>query len=115
MLSLQVFGDGADGCQPVPGDSDGAGPRAAFLPALPDAVRDQTSACSWHHSQGEILKRASERCHTVGDDVKQQSRGRSTVAPANGAAVTVSTISRCWANTQRVKGQRPLLWSMLKL
>lgn len=52
-LSAQVPGDGADGCKPVPGDSDGAGPREAFLPALPDAVWDQTPACCWHHSQGE--------------------------------------------------------------
>lgn len=60
VLFLQVSSDGADGCKPVPGDSDGAGPREAFLPALPDAVWDQTPACCWHHSQGEI------HMHTIG-------------------------------------------------
>lgn len=44
--------DGADGCQLVPGDSDGAGPRKDVLPALSDAVRHQTSALCRHHSQG---------------------------------------------------------------
>lgn len=50
---LQVSCDGADGCQPLPGDSDGAGPREAFLPALPDAVWNQTPTRSRHHTQGE--------------------------------------------------------------
>ncbi len=52
-VSLQVSSDGADGCQPLPGHSDGAGPREAVLPALPDAVRNQTPACCRHHTQGE--------------------------------------------------------------
>lgn len=57
-VSTQVSGDGADGREPVPGDPDGAGPREAFLPALPDAVWDQTPACGRHHSQGERHMRA---------------------------------------------------------
>lgn len=53
FLPCQIFGDGADGCQPVPGHSDGAGPREAVLPALPDVVWYQTPPCCWHHSQGK--------------------------------------------------------------
>lgn len=52
QISPQLSSHGADGRQPVPGDSDGARPRENVLPALPDAVRDQTSALSGHYSQG---------------------------------------------------------------
>lgn len=95
-FSTQVSGDGADGRKPVPGDSDGTGPREAFLPALPDAVWDQTPACGWHHSQGETHMRAN---------VQHQDAGMQ-LAPAN--------CFTCWAKTQMVKGQCPLSWSMLK-
>ena len=53
----QLPRDGADGCQLVPGDSDGARPRENVLPALPDAVWNQTSALSWHYSQGRNARR----------------------------------------------------------
>lgn len=49
---FQVPSYGADGCQSVSGDSDGARPRENVLPALSDAVWYQTPALSWHHSQG---------------------------------------------------------------
>lgn len=58
-FSTQVSGDGADGRKPVPGDPDGAGPREAFVPALPDAVWDQTPARGWHHPQGETHMHAN--------------------------------------------------------
>ncbi|KAM7382058.1 hypothetical protein PAMA_012765 [Pampus argenteus] len=61
-VSRCVSSDGADGCQPLPGDSDGAGPREAVLPALPDAVWNQTPACCRHHTQGET--------HTHTQDLK---------------------------------------------
>lgn len=53
FLFCQVFSDGADGCQPVPGHSDGAGPREAFLSPLSDAVWYKTPPCCGHHSQGK--------------------------------------------------------------
>ena len=53
VWGLQVPGDGADGRQPVPGDPDGAGPREAVLPALPDAVRHQAPARRRHHTPRE--------------------------------------------------------------
>lgn len=40
----RVFSDGADGRQPLPGDTNGSRPRANVLPALPDAVRHQAPA-----------------------------------------------------------------------
>lgn len=52
-LCSQVSGDGAHGCQPLPGYSDGAGPREAVLPALSDALWNQTPARRRHHTQGE--------------------------------------------------------------
>lgn len=35
------------------GDSDGAGPRADVVLAVPDAVRHQTPPLRWDHPQGE--------------------------------------------------------------
>ena len=61
----QVPSDGADGCQLVPGDSDGAGPRENVLPALPDVVWYQTSALSWHYSQGKKHNISSLCCLTT--------------------------------------------------
>ena len=53
-LSLsQVSGDGADGCQPVPGDPHGPGPRENVLPALPDSLWHQAPALRWDHPQGK--------------------------------------------------------------
>lgn len=49
---FQVLSDGAYGCQFMPGDSDGARPWENVLPALPDAMWNQASALSGHHSQG---------------------------------------------------------------
>eukprot|EP00064_Thunnus_orientalis_P000523 superscaffoldBa00000026_g524 len=48
-----ILGDGADGCQPVPGHSDGAGSREAVLSALSDVVWYQTPPRCRHHSQGK--------------------------------------------------------------
>ena len=48
----RVSGDGADGRQPVPGDTNGPGPRAHELPALSDAVWHQASPFSRHNTQG---------------------------------------------------------------
>lgn len=53
LLFCQILGDGADGCQPVPGHSNGAGSREAVLSALSDVVWYQTPPRSWDHSQGE--------------------------------------------------------------
>lgn len=50
--SFQVSGDGADGCQPLPGDPHGPGPREDVLPALPDPLWHPTPALCWHHPQG---------------------------------------------------------------
>lgn len=44
----------------MPGDSNGARPRENVLPALPDAVRDQTSALSRHHTQGRLFHCSAE-------------------------------------------------------
>ncbi len=52
FLLCQILGDGADGRQPVPGHSDGAGPREAVLSALSNVVWHQTPPCCRHHSQG---------------------------------------------------------------
>ena len=52
----QVSRDGANGCQPVPGDPDGAGPREDVLPALPDALWHQAPACRRHHPQGKLTR-----------------------------------------------------------
>lgn len=49
----QVFGHGTNGCQPVPGDTNGAGPRTNVILTLPDVVWHQTPAFRWDHSQGE--------------------------------------------------------------
>ena len=38
MSGFQVLGDGAYGCQSVPGNTDGPGPRENVVPAVPDAV-----------------------------------------------------------------------------
>lgn len=50
LCQVPVYG--ADGCQPVPGDPDGAGSRAAVLSALPDAVWHQAPSRRGHHTQG---------------------------------------------------------------
>lgn len=42
--------DGVDGCQLMPGDPDGLGPREDELPAIPDAVRHQTFASCWDYT-----------------------------------------------------------------
>uniref|UniRef100_A0A8C2HM42 Mitogen-activated protein kinase 8 n=1 Tax=Cyprinus carpio TaxID=7962 RepID=A0A8C2HM42_CYPCA len=44
--------NGADGRQPLPSHSDGAGPRAAVLSAVPDAVRNKTPPLGGDHPQG---------------------------------------------------------------
>lgn len=49
----QIFGDGADGRQLVPGHTNGAGSRKAVLPPVPDAMRYKTPPRRWNHSQGE--------------------------------------------------------------
>lgn len=51
----RVPGDGADGRQPLPGDTDGPGPREDELPALPDALRHQAFASRWNYTSGEYL------------------------------------------------------------
>lgn len=57
--SLQVPSDGADGRQPLSGDSDGAGSREAVLPALPDVVWHQTPARRRDHTQGKSRRRSA--------------------------------------------------------
>jgi hypothetical protein len=41
---------GADGCKPLPGDTDGLGPWEDVIPFVPNAVWHQTSPLSWHHT-----------------------------------------------------------------
>lgn len=65
FFPCQILGDGADGRQPVPGHSDGAGPWEAVLFALSDVVWYQTPPCCRHHSQGKhqltMTRRANAR------------------------------------------------------
>ena len=51
ICMLQVPCNGADGCQPVPGNTDGSGSRADVVPALPDALWHQASPLGWNHPQ----------------------------------------------------------------
>lgn len=48
----QLPSNGADGRQPLPSHSDGAGPRATVLSAVPDAVRNQAPPLGGNHPQG---------------------------------------------------------------
>lgn len=48
----QLPSNGADGRQPLPSHSDGAGPRAAVLSAVPDAVWNKTPPLGGNHPQG---------------------------------------------------------------
>lgn len=48
----QLPSNGADGCQPLPSHSDGAGPRAAVLSSVPDAVWNKTPPLRRDHPQG---------------------------------------------------------------
>ena len=58
-VSRRILGDGADGREPVPGDTDGSGSRAHVLPALSDALRHQALTLGRYHSQGECRKTSS--------------------------------------------------------
>lgn len=49
-ISRRVPGDGAHGCESVPGDPDGSGSRAYVVSSLPDVVRHQALALCRHHS-----------------------------------------------------------------
>lgn len=51
--SSQVSGDGANGCQPMPGDPYGPRPREDVLPAIPDPLWNQAPALCWHNPQGK--------------------------------------------------------------
>lgn len=46
----RVFSDGADGREPLPGDTNGSRSRANVLFAVPDAVRHQAPALGRNHS-----------------------------------------------------------------
>lgn len=46
----RVFSDGADGREPLPGDTNGSRPRANVLFAVPDALRHQALALGRNHS-----------------------------------------------------------------
>ncbi len=48
----QLPSNGADGRQPLPSHSDGAGSRAALLSAVSDAVRNKTPPLGGDHPQG---------------------------------------------------------------
>ncbi|TKS85570.1 Mitogen-activated protein kinase 8B [Collichthys lucidus] len=72
-----ILGDGADGCQPVPGHSDGARPRETVLSALSDVVWYQTPPCCRYHSQSK--DRLAMTTHTNARPVSQRGTVKPTV------------------------------------
>lgn len=52
-FSIQLPGNGVNGCQPVPGHSDGAGPWENVLPSVPNALWNQASSLCGDYSQGK--------------------------------------------------------------
>lgn len=62
-VSGRLSGDGADGREPLPSHTDGPGPRAHVLPALPDALRHQAFAFRRDHTQGKNIRYTDARAH----------------------------------------------------